>query len=568
MALALVTEAARAGTGFSFVIGAGNEADIAFDEYLDFLAADPGTGGILVHAEGFRDGRTFLAAAARTSRSKPVIVLKGGRTERGGTTARSHTGAVAGSYDVFRAGLRQAGVIEVMRSDELLPVLTTLVQQPPVRGTTGVVVLSDGGGQATIAADDLHARDVPLALLSAATTEQLRALLGPAAAVGNPVDLAGAADRDPLVFARALEIIARDPAAAGVLVVGLFGGYAMRFAESLLAREIEAAQLLPQIARDAGIPLVLHTLYAGTRSEPIRVLQHAGVPVMESLEIACRCTAATVERGRALTRMHSRADDWPAGDRVSAADRFGRDHHAADELPSHTQPDPFDTARSERRALLLETEARALVEAFDVPLVPATLCRTSAEADTAARAYDENVAIRVVSPAAPHKTEAGGVALDIPASAAAETTERVFDAVRQWAGEHKLQPDIRGVLVSSMLPRPVAGLIVGCRRDPQFGPVLTVGAGGTGVEWLRDAATRVLPVTGEDVGEMLDELRIAPVLHGYRGAPGAHRDALVRSILGIAACALAHPAIAEMEVNPLFAYDDRVTAVDVRVFIG
>jgi acetyltransferase len=111
MALALVTEAARAGTGFSFVIGVGNEADIAFDEYLDFLVGDSGTGGILVHAEGFRDGRSFLSAAARASRIKPVIVLKGGRTERGGNAARSHTGAVAGSYDVFRAGLRQAGVI-------------------------------------------------------------------------------------------------------------------------------------------------------------------------------------------------------------------------------------------------------------------------------------------------------------------------------------------------------------------------------------------------------------------------------------------------------------------------
>jgi acetyltransferase len=568
MALALVTEAARAGTGFSFVIGVGNEADIAFHEYLDFLAADPGTAGILVHAEGFRDGRAFLAAAARTSRIKPVIVLKGGRTERGGTAARSHTGAIAGSYDVFRAGLRQAGVLEVLRSDELLPVLMTLVQQPPVRGTSGVVVLSDGGGQATIAADDLHARAVPLPVLSAATTERLRALLGASAAVGNPVDLAGAADRDPLVFARALEIIVADPAATGVLVVGLFGGYAIRFAESLLAREIEAAQLLPQIAREAGIPLVLHTLYAGTRSEPIRVLQRAGVPVIESLEIASRCTAAAVERGRALARMHSRADDWPAGDRVSAANRPGRDHRADDDPAPHTQPDPFAGAQSEGRALLLETEARTLVEAFDVPLVPATFCRTSAEAAAAARAYEGNVAIRVVSPAAPHKTEAGGVALDIPASAAADTTERVFHAIRQWAAEHALQPDIRGVLVSPMLPRPAAELIVGCRRDPQFGPVLTVGAGGTGVEWLRDVATRVLPVSAEDVGEMLDELRMAPVLHGYRGAPGVYRDALVRCILGIAACALAFPAITEMEINPLFAYDDRVTAVDVRVFLG
>ncbi|MBR9989156.1 MAG: CoA-binding protein, partial [Gemmatimonadetes bacterium] len=347
MALALVTEAARTGTGFSFVIGVGNESDIGFHEYLDFLAADPGTSGILVHAEGFRDGRSFLAAAARASRIKPVIVLKGGRTGLGGTAARSHTGAVAGSYDVFRSGVRQAGAMEVLRSDELLPVLTTLVQQPPVRSASGIVVLSDGGGQATIAADDLHARNIQLAELSVATGKDLRALLGPAAAVGNPVDLAGAADRDPLVFARALEIIARDPATAGVLVVGLFGGYAIRFAASLLEREIEAAQELSRIARAAGVPLVLHTLYAGTRSEPIRILQREGVPVIESLEIACRCAAAAVERGRAVAHVRSPATDWPAGDHAvpsgspGSAASAGTDRHAGDLHSPHPEPDAF-----------------------------------------------------------------------------------------------------------------------------------------------------------------------------------------------------------------------------------
>jgi acetyltransferase len=553
MALALVTEAARAGTGFSFVIGVGNEADIAFDEYLDFLAGDSGTGGILVHAEGFRDGRSFLSAAARASRIKPVIVLKGGRTERGGNAARSHTGAVAGSYDVFRAGLRQAGVIEIQRSDELLPVLITLVQQPPVRPTRGVVVLSDGGGQATIAADDLHARDIPVAGLSTGTEERLRALLGPAAAVSNPVDLAGAADRDPLVFAHALEIIAEDAAAACVLVVGLFGGYAIRFAESLLAGEVEAATQMPEIARDAGIPLILHTLYAGTNSEPIRILRRAGIPVVESLEIACRCTAASVERDQATARLRSIPADWPAADSGVDESRHG---------------DAFNEARREDRTLLLEPEARALLEQFGVPLVPAAFCRTAADAAEAARSFDGNVAVRIVTPAAPHKTDAGGVALNVRADEVERITERVFESVRSWAAARNVSADIRGVLVSPMLARPAAELIVGVRRDPQFGPVLTVGAGGTDVEWLRDVATRVLPVSADDVGEMLEGLRMAPVLRGYRGTRGVARDALVDGILGIASCALAHPAITEMEVNPLFAYADRVVAVDVRIFIS
>jgi acyl-CoA synthetase (NDP forming) len=160
------------------------------------------------------------------------------------------------------------------------------------------------------------------------------------------------------------------------------------------------------------------------------------------------------------------------------------------------------------------------------------------------------------------------VALDVPASAAANTTEQVLDAVRRWTAARATPADIRGVLVSPMLPRPTAELIVGIRRDAQFGPVLTVGAGGTGVEWLHDVATRVLPISAEEIEEMLDELRLAPVLNGYRGAAGVDRGALVDCILGVAKCALVHPAIAELEVNPLFAYADRVLAVDVRIFLG
>jgi acyl-CoA synthetase (NDP forming) len=230
--------------------------------------------------------------------------------------------------------------------------------------------------------------------------------------------------------------------------------------------------------------------------------------------------------------------------------------------------DAFNEARREDRTLLLEPEARALLEQFGVPLVPAAFCRTAADAAEAARSFDGNVAVRIVTPAAPHKTDAGGVALNVRADEVERITERVFESVRSWAAARNVSADIRGVLVSPMLARPAAELIVGVRRDPQFGPVLTVGAGGTDVEWLRDVATRVLPVTADDIGEMLDGLRMAPVLRGYRGTRGVARDALVDGILGIASCALAHPAITEMEVNPLFAYADRVVAVDVRIFIS
>jgi acetyltransferase len=580
IALALVTEAARAGLGFSFVIGVGNEADITFDEYLDFLAHDPATHGIAVHAEGFRDGRAFLAAAARAAPSRPIVALKGGRTERGGAAARSHTGAIAGSYDAFRAGVRQAGVVEVLRTDELLPTLATLVGQQVVKAARGIALLSDGGGQATLAADDLHARGASLARLADSTVQRLRALLGSAAAVDNPVDLAGAADRDPPVFARALDIMAHDPDVGAVLIIGLFGGYAIRFDPSLLDGELDAAQRMTVSARDARVTLVVHSIYAATRAEPLRILERAGITVVESLEVACQCVHSAVARARGLERLARSSAGWPGqvgapghGNAPLAAASSMRGGHPATphtaSVPADTEApgDPFRLARAEHRRVLLETEARTLAEPFGVPLVDARFCATPDEVAAAAHAFAGLVAVRVVSPASPHKSDAGGVALAVAPHDAARAAERIREDVRTWTIDRGAQPDIRGVLVSPMLAPPVAELLVGIRRDPQFGPVLAVGAGGTGVEWLRDVATRVLPVSADDIEAMLAELRITALLNGYRGDPPVDRAALIRAIDAIARCALAYPAIAELEVNPLFTYADRVIAVDIRIFI-
>lgn len=556
LALALMTEATHAGLGFSHVIGVGNEVDLGFHEYLDFLATDDDTRVIAVHAEGFRNGAAFLAALRRTSAVKPVVVLKGARTAEGGASARSHTGAVAGSYAALRAGLRQAGAVEVLRSDELLPVLSSVMAEGWTRAATGVAVLSDGGGHATLAVDHLHGRAVRPAPLSDDTVTALRTLLGPAAAVSNPIDLAGAADRDPLAFARALELITRDHGVGVVLVVGLFGGYALRFSEALLEAEVEAARRLPDIARAAGVALVVHSLYARSRSEPLQILQRAGVPVIESLEAACRSVHALLERRAGLGRVERLAADWPG---LAARGSSG---------VAPASADPFGVARAEGRSVLLEPEARALAESFGLMMVPGIFCRTADEVAAAAHRLESDVAIRVVAPTAPHKTDAGGVALGVSPSESRAAAARVCDAVRSWCSAHGTVPDVRGVLVSPMLSAPVAELLVGVVRDPQFGPVLTVGAGGTLVELQQDVATRVLPIAEADVDEMLASLRIAPILAGHRGARGIAMPAVRRAVLAVAQCALTFPEIAEIEVNPLFAYADHAVAIDIRVFIA
>jgi acetyltransferase len=547
VALDIMNDVTRRHTGLSIYVGVGNETDIAFHEYLEYLEQDEGTKAITMYVEGLRDGRKFIEVARRVTHTKPVVLLKGGRSERGVAAARSHTGAIAGSYPVMRAALRQWGVSEVLRSDELLPVGIVLAGQPNVPPGSGIVVLSDGGGHGTLAADALAELGVPLAELNQDTKGKLRALFGRAANVENPVDVAGAGDQNPMIFAEAMEVIAADPDAGGVLLVGLFGGYAIRFAEELADGEAQAANRMVEIMRAARKPLVVHSLYAHRWTEPLLQLSLAGVPIVHSLEIGSRCMRASHARGLFLHERPVPAPKPP---------------------PRKIEPPAITTARREHRTVLMETDVRELLEEYDVNVVQAKLCRNADEVRTAFQEIGPPVVIKVVSPAISHKTDAGGVELKIAdADAAVDAFQRVLGSAASYAVQRGIAPDIRGVLVLPQLAEPVAELIVGIRQDAQFGPVLSVGAGGVAVEIHHDTSLRGLPIGRAEALQMLEEIKIAKLLKGHRGRPPANNDALADIILGIAACAMAHPEIEELEANPIFAYPDRAVAVDARAFL-
>jgi len=383
--------------GISICASVGNEAGVGFHEYLEYLGREERTRAVAVYAEGFSEPRAFLSAAARLTPRTPVVLLKGGRSDVGRAVARSHTGAVSAPYDLLRAGLRQAGVEEVLRGDELLPVAETLAGQPAPDPGRGVAILSDGGGQGTLAADALTEAGVGLASPAQETRSALRELLGRAAAVGNPVDLAGRADAEPGVFARCLELLVGDPAVGCVLVVGLFGGYHVRFADELEEGEVEAARSMARTAAEAGRGILVHSMYASRSTPPLEVLRRAGVPVVGSLDVACRCVTALVRRGGATDR------GWdPAGWEADASS-------GGDALPAAEA----SNARDPAVRALTEPEARALVAGAGVPVVPGVHCRSEEEARDAARRLGGALAAKVVSAGIPHKTEAGGVILGV-----------------------------------------------------------------------------------------------------------------------------------------------------------
>ena len=562
IALGLMNEITRrTALGISICCGLGNEVDVGFGEVLEFLGGHDGTAGVIAHVEGCKDGRALLRAARAVTRHKPVVVVKSGRTARGAEAATSHTGAVAGPYDRLRAGLAQVGVVEVVRTDELSHIAETLVSQVPGPAGGGIAILSDGGGQNTLAVDFLGEMGAPLAELGDATMSALRTRLGPAAAVRNPVDVAGAADSDPGAFPRALKALAADPAVGAVLVVGLFGGYGIRFSERLAGAETAAADDMAATMRAAGKGLVVQSLYTAMESAPLDALRRAGVPVIESLEVACRAVAELQRRSSSLTHRGSRQD---------AANSFADSQPAAAKslFIAPSRHHSIIAARSDGRIHLTELEARAILGESGLAFEPAEIIRSGEEAAEKAILPPQGVALKLLSGHITHKSDAGGVVLGINTPDEARAAfESIVAGARKHARAHGLPAEPYAALASPMLARPVAEFLIGACRDPQLGPVLTIGAGGIWVEVIRDVAHRVLPVSDAEIESMLSELKARALLDGTRGRPAIRTGPVVAAASAVAQCLLTWEDIAEVEVNPLFVYEDRVVPVDARAVL-
>lgn len=590
IALGLMNEiGARTREGISVCCGLGNQVDVGFGEVLEYLGEDEHTRAVIAHVEGFTDARAFLRAAARVTPRKPVVAIKSGRTAVGARAALSHTGAVAGPYDRLRAGLAQAGVTEVRRTDQLVAVAHALASQPAAPSGSGIAILSDGGGQNTLAVDAIVESEARLATLAPHTRDRLREVLGPAAAVANPVDVAGAADTDPDAFARALDVLAPDPAVGIVLVVGLFGGYGIRFSDSLTAPETAAARAMAARTRALGKAMVVHSMYATHDSRPLEAFVDAGVPVIESLEAACRAAVELERRSRRGRASRWNPDGHPG--EIGAVEPSPSTSRAGP-IPPDPQADPppatpgmgavppepavghpphpaIRTARAEGRITLTELESQALLEAAGLVFPAAEVADSGGAAARAAGRLGCPVAVKLLSRRITHKSDAGGVVLDVAdGAAAARAFEAIVSNAHAYARAESIPLETPSVLVTPMLPAPTAELLIGAYRDPQLGPMLTLGSGGTDVEVLRDVTHRVLPIRPRDIEMMIGELRASPLLTGSRGHPPVYVAGIIQAAEAVAGCLMTWSDVAEVEVNPLFAYSDRAVPADARVVLS
>jgi len=546
VALSLVTEAQiHRYIGYSTMLSVGNQADLQFHDYLECLGEDPDTRAIISYVEGFKDGRAYLKAARKVTPVKPIVMYKAGRTDEGKGAAKSHSGSLAGDYTVASGVLRQAGVVLVTQSDHLYPVAEALAILPPLP-TRRVAILSEGGGPITIAAEALAERGMVLAQLTQDTQQKLKGIVPNASALSNPVDAGGGTDPRAEYYGLCGRAILEDPNVDALLMVGYFGGYTTRYGESIAETENRYCVEVADMMKQYGKPIVVQTHYADFRTKALDILRKAGVPFYREIEIAVQCLASLADYTAAKRRLSAAEAGPRAKTEPAAAQIVQRVHEAA-------------------RTSLLETEARELLACYGVAIPPALLARTAEDAeDVVAKLGAGPLALKIVSKDVLHKSEAGGVKLNV---AGAEAVKHAIGDITASVKRHDPAADVAGVLAAPMAEKGVE-VIVGVTRDPQFGPVLMFGLGGVFVEVIRDVVFRALPLSQADVEEMLRELRYKAMLEGARGLPAVDKSALVDLMLKVAALAAAHPEIVEIDLNPVIAHASGYTIADARMILA
>jgi acetyltransferase len=536
MALTFGQLAREKGLGFSKLVTVGNAADVSIPEYLDYLFSDPETKVIVAYLEGFGplEGRALWELMLTHPSPKPVVVVKPGDTESGRRAALSHTGALAGEGRIVDAAFRQCGIVRAAESEEAWDAAIALASLPPLRSRT-VAVVSDGGGHATIVCDTADRSGLLVPALSETTRRRLGEILPARSGVANPVDFAGQAEEEPEVVPRVVDVCLADPEIGAAIFAGHFGGYVRIATPELGQREEAAARDLAEVVRRHGKPFILHTIYAEERLPALDALRGAGVPVYRSLEASAKALAAC----------------WRAARRPSIA--RGR-RSAPDRARVHAI-----LARA-AGGVLLEPDARELLAAYGVSMPPSHLAATSAEAAAAARALGGRLALKLVSHRLVHKSEAGGVRLDVAPEDAAEA----YRALAERAAALGIAPAT--VLVTPMI-RGGLECVVGAFRDPQFGPVVMFGLGGVDVEALADVAFRLAPIAADEARAMTSEIRAHRLLGAVRGRPPRDVDAAVDVLVRVSELMADLDAVAELDVNPLFLLERGAAVADARVIV-
>jgi len=520
---AVLSWAEEQGVGFSKFVSYGNAIDLTEVDFLDYLRDDSETKVVALYIETVSDGRRFMEAAGKLSAMKPLIVIKSGRSESGGRATQSHTGSMAGSDAVYEAALAQCGAIRVSGVEEMFDLCRGFVHLPPVQGKR-LAIVTNSGGPGVLAADVGDRSGLEIHPPSSDLRDRLAERLPPFCALTNPFDLTVQGTEDDY-RTTLIEVLSEYDAALAINVNTPYIDVAP------LARGVVAA------AQETGKPIAASFVAGKPAEAALPILANGGVPNFVTGERAARVLSLMSERGHSVERLRSSSNDT---DRSSVAKQL---QVTAQQLPWEQRP--------------MEPEAMDWLENLGFPMIPHLFARTADEAVRAARSFKQPLAMKIVSPLVMHKSDVGGVALDLSSSQAVRSAFNKMENLVPVGALH-------GVLILPMIVDPVEA-IVGLSQDPQFGPVIAVGLGGIYTEIFKDLALRIAPVSIDEAHRMIESLNGIEILRGARGKVLRDISALAQLVSDISQLPFRFRGIEEVDLNPVFLFERGCAAGDVRL---
>jgi len=535
IATAILDWAQARGIGFSHMVSLGDMSDVDFGDLLDYLALDGKTRAILLYVESITNVRKFMSAARIAARTKPVIVVKSGRSAAGAHAAMSHTGALAGSDEVYDAAFRRIGLLRVYSLQELFEAVATLASGLKVPGPR-LAILTNGGGIGVLATDALEDFGGELAALSDDTLAKLGEKLPPTWSHGNPIDILG--DANGARYAHAMETLSVTNNRDAVLVLNC---------PTAVADGVEAARaVVDTVKRNPQLPVLTSWLGEQAASAARQLFSENRIPTYETPEQAVRAFMHLVT----YRRNHELLMQTPHDLAIAPPDRA-----AARMIISEALGRGITT--------LGGAEARALLQAYHIPINEMRSAHNANEAAEIAEQIGFPVALKILSPDITHKSDVGGVRLSLGSrDAVREAAEAMLKAISRFAPDARIE----GFTIEAMIRRPHAvELIAGIANDATFGPVILFGQGGVSVEVVKDRAIGLPPLNDVLARDLIARTRVAKLLSGYRDRPAADLAAIERVLISLANLVADFPEVVELDINPLIADEHGVIAIDARV---
>jgi len=526
--------------GFSHFISIGSMLDVDWGDLIYYLGDDPHTQSIVIYMETIGNARSFLSAAREVAQIKPIIIIKPGRTEGAAKAAASHTGSLTGSDEVLDAAFKRSGVLRVESIGDLFAMAEVLAKQPRPKGPR-LTIVTNAGGPGVLATDALLTSGGELTPLSEETLQAFNEFLPPVWSHNNPVDIIG--DATPERYAKALETAAKDPNSDGMLVI---------LTPQAMTDPTQIAEKLKPYATSTGKPILASWMGGKEVAAGISILNHASIPSFEYPDDAVRMFSYMWQYSQNLKSLYETPALPPHLQTTNGTSSFEQGEHIIQQV------------RAAGRTILTEFESKQLLAAYGIPIVETRIATSPADAVKHASEIGYPVVLKLYSETITHKTDVGGVILNLKD---ADAVQNAFRAIQQSVSDQVGAKHFQGVTVQPMIKLDGYELIIGSSVDPQFGPVLLFGLGGQLVEVFKDSALALPPLTTTLARRMIEQTKIYKALKGVRGRKPVDLAALETLLVQFSQLVAEQKWIKEIDINPLLASPERLVALDARVVV-